>query len=393
MNVLLVVPWDNVGGVCSVVNQVARHMREQGHRVSLLLPGASSWPVEDVSREGHQLFRLYARPTSFLRGSLRHRIAFVLTLPLTLVALGFLVRRLRINAVNVHFPGDEGIHFAILRRLGLIKLITSVHGTDMLPDGVRLPQRQRGLCMLLNASDSIVTPSDSYSRCVRDVWPEIRDDAAATIPNGINPDELGYSSTTSDTATEPPYILSILHMVQYKGVDVLIRAFAALRAEFPSVSLKLISGGPQQDEYRALAANLGISDRVEFLGARERPEVASQVRGCTLFVLPSRSNSESFGISAAEAMAVDRAVIGSRVGGLPELIVDEVTGILVPPGDVDALTGAMRRLLVDAPLREQLGQSAGLRVRRDFLWAKTGELYEAIFRRAVGWGRGLGRVA
>jgi glycosyltransferase involved in cell wall biosynthesis len=201
------------------------------------------------------------------------------------------------------------------------------------------------------------------------------------IPNGIDIGELGAESTASWSEVQPPYVLSVATLVAYKGVDILIRAFAHVADAHPSLRLKLVSGGPERDRLVALAAQLSIGDRVDFLGSVGRAAVADLIRGSTVFVLASRSDSESFGIAAAEALALDRAVVASSVGGLPELVESGTSGVLVPPGDSEALANAMRQLLDDRQLRERLGRAGGTRIRRDFLWRCTGEAYEALFLR------------
>jgi glycosyltransferase involved in cell wall biosynthesis len=226
----------------------------------------------------------------------------------------------------------------------------------------------------------LISPSEAYRESVRSAWPELAGKRVTAIPNGIDLDELGAPVQVETTEAETPFILSILHLVHYKGVDVLIRAFAALSAAFPTYRLKLVSDGPQRAEYEALTRSLGIAERVEFLGIQQRPQVATLLKDCTIFVLPSRSDSESFGIAVAEAMALDRPVIVSRVGGLPELVDDEATGLLVPPGDVQALEAALRRLLGDAPARRRLGAAGGRKVRANFLWSNTQSRYEAALR-------------
>jgi glycosyltransferase involved in cell wall biosynthesis len=381
MNVLFVVPWDNIGGVSHVVNRVAQHMRDRGDGVYFLLPGSPAHPERTVSLAGFPAFRMYTRPTRIPTYSLRSRIAFALTLPLTLVRLARLLRQLRIDVVNVHFPGSPNVYFALLRRMGLVRLVTSIHGADMLPNGSRELSQHGPVLSLLAASDTVVAPSESYHRAVQAAWPEL-DAPTCAIPNGIDPDELGYRPGVDETE-EPPFVLSIAHLVHYKGVDVLIRAFAALAEDYPRLVLRLASDGPQRAEFEALAASLGVSHRVQFLGVLQRDAVGAMLRRCTFFVLPSRTNSESFGIAAAEAMAVDRPVIASRIGGLPELIEDGMSGLLVPPGDVAALERAMRTLLDDAELRRGLARAGGERVRRHFLWDRTCTLYEQLFDELV----------
>src|SRR5258708_34755612 len=149
MNVLMVVSWDNLGGVCGVVNHVATRLRDDGHGVFYLWPGSYARPRAETSREGFPAFRLNWRPTSVRGAELKSRVAFILWLPFTLVTLALLIRRLRVDLVNVHFPGSSDIHFAILRRLGVVKLITSIHGSDLLPNGTRSPSRQIGVSFLL----------------------------------------------------------------------------------------------------------------------------------------------------------------------------------------------------------------------------------------------------
>src|SRR5438067_5375392 len=376
MNVLFVVPWDNIGGVAHVVNRVAHGTRARGHGAYLLLPGDEDRVVASTSREGFPMFSLRLRSPSTPDGSMRSRIAFALTLPLTLLLLARLIRRLDVDIVNVHYPIGESYYFAILRRLGLVRLVTSVHGADLLPYGDRCQSHQNHVLALLAASDAVVAPSQGYHTEVRAVWPEIEVDSRV-IPNGIDPEELGCSTNGPEVPTSAPVICSILHLVHYKGADVLIRAFAKLATRYPGVTLRLISDGPQRVEFERLSAALGVADRVHFLGYLNRDGVRSELQGCAVFVLPSRT--ESFGSAAAKAVALDRAIGASRIGGLPELIEDEVSGVLVPPGDVDALERALSRLLDDPALRRALGTAAGRRVRRDFLWDRTCTLYSDLF--------------
>jgi glycosyltransferase involved in cell wall biosynthesis len=378
MNVLFVVPWDNMGGVSHVVNRVAHHMRAQGHGVFYLMPGPQDRVEQEASREGFPLFRLRLRMPWVPGAAFRERVVFALTLPLTLLRLTQLIRRHRIDVVNIHYPGGHFVYFATLRRLGVVRVMTSIHGADLLPNGSRRLSHQREVLRLLGASDVVIAPSDSYHRAVQEAWPEISA-PTRTIPNGVDPAELGYDPDRPDETVTPPTIFSILQMVHYKGVDVLIRAFAELAPRYPRVKLRLASDGPQRAEFETLVESLGLTHRVEFLGNVKRDHISRELRQCSIFVLPSRTNSESFGIAAAEAMAVDRAVIASRIGGLPELIEDDVSGLLVTPGCVESLEQALRRLLDDEGLRRRLGQAAGKRVRQQFLWDRTCALYQDLF--------------
>ena len=383
MNVLLSVPWDNIGGVCNVVNAVASHLRRQGHGAWLLLEGDTDHPVQITSRIGLPAFRLKLRPPAVAGAPVKSRIGYALRRGSALRALRTVIGDLRIDVVNVHFPHDASVYFADLRESGVAKLATSIHGADLLPYSNTTPPDHNSITSILSSSDVIISPSRSFVAAASKKWDVLRHQRVAIIPNGVDPDELGYVVNSPWSEATPPYVLSVATLVPYKGVDVIIRAFALIAADFPDLRLKLVSGGPSYAELVQLASGLGVGDRVDFTGPVDRAQVARFLADCTLFVLASRSNSESFGIAAAEAMALDRAVIASDIGALPEMVRHGETGLLVGPGDPDALAEAMRRGLSDRPLRERLGRAAGTQVRRDYLWSRTGAAYESALSRVV----------
>ena len=133
-----------------------------------------------------------------------------------------------------------------------------------------------------------------------------------------------------------------------------------------------------------LIANLGLQKQVQLIGQQSRSSVARLLHQCTLFVLASRF--ETFGISALEAMAVGKAVVGTAVDGILEILDDGETGILVEPDDPHALAGAISQLLADAPLRERLGQAARVRVKDQFQRQQMGENYTHAFQEVLAHG-------
>jgi len=131
-----------------------------------------------------------------------------------------------------------------------------------------------------------------------------------------------------------------------KGLDRLIAALPAIRQRHPDAILLLVGDGPERPALETMAANLGLSRYVRFAGVRH--DVPRLLTAAAVFVLPSLT--EALPTALAEAMAAGVPVIGSAVGGIPEMIQDGVTGILVPPGDVDALAAAVADVL-DQPAR------------------------------------------
>ncbi|MBI3127192.1 MAG: glycosyltransferase family 4 protein [Candidatus Tectomicrobia bacterium] len=173
-----------------------------------------------------------------------------------------------------------------------------------------------------------------------------------------------------------PLVGSVGRLDPVKGHGLLIRAFARLRD--PKARLALAGDGEKRGEYEALARELGISERVHFMGWRE--DVDDLLGALDLFVFPSLN--EGMGRAAVEAMAAGLAVVASRTGGLPEVVRDGETGLLVPPGDAEALASAMERLLARPEERRAMGE-AGRRLARDYGAERMCERLEALYARLL----------
>jgi glycosyltransferase involved in cell wall biosynthesis len=163
---------------------------------------------------------------------------------------------------------------------------------------------------------------------------------------------------------------------------VLLQAFTPLARTHPTLELWLAGDGPLRRELEAVATRLNLADRVRFLGMQSPAQVKALIDRALAVVLPSRA--EPFGLAIIEAMAQGKAVIGSAVGGIPEIITDGTTGLLVPPGNAEALTAALRSLVEDAGLRRRLGRAGYDHVRRNFTWDVAGAKYEALYRSLLG---------
>jgi glycosyltransferase involved in cell wall biosynthesis len=173
-----------------------------------------------------------------------------------------------------------------------------------------------------------------------------------------------------------PLVLTSARLDEQKGHPVLLRA----AAELPGVDFVLAGEGPERPALEALAAKLGITDRVRFLGYRS--DIADLLAACDVFALPSLYEGSS--LAVLEAMAAERPVISSAIGGTDELIDDGQDGLLVPPGDVKRLVSALRQLLEDQPLRRAFAERARRRVEREFTPAVMTQRVEAIYRELDG---------
>jgi N-acetyl-alpha-D-glucosaminyl L-malate synthase BshA len=166
-----------------------------------------------------------------------------------------------------------------------------------------------------------------------------------------------------------------------KRVDDVVAIFGEARRRAPerAMTLQLVGDGPEHERIRGLVRAAGLDEWVQFLG--ERTDLPSVLRGADLFLLPSET--ESFGLAALEAMSCGVPVIASRVGGVPEVVIDGETGLLAPVGDVAAMAAHVVRLLADAPLRARLGAAGRRRAETAFPLEATVGRYEALYRRLL----------
>jgi glycosyltransferase involved in cell wall biosynthesis len=163
-----------------------------------------------------------------------------------------------------------------------------------------------------------------------------------------------------------------------KGIRFLIEAVAQLKPRFPDIKLVLAGDGFERPELVKLAEYLEIGEDVTFLGWVPNTALPPYYRSAAVSVIPSLE--EGFGIPAAEAMGCEVPVVATDAGGLPEVVEDGVTGLVVPRGDSAALASAIGRLLDNAELRRQMGVAGRERALRLFDWDRTAEQFEKLYR-------------
>lgn len=196
----------------------------------------------------------------------------------------------------------------------------------------------------------------------------------ATIANGVECSGGGVTRAALGLP-EGPLVVAVGTLDAVKGHRHLLEAWPEVRRAIPSAQLVLVGDGPLREELPRRAAGLGLGDSVRFLGFRSpaRPFAAA----ADVFVLPSLT--EGMPNAVLEAMCLGRAIVASRVGGVPELIQEGESGLLVPPGDARALSAAITALLGDAPRREALGQAAAARAHTRFSVQAMVEATEAVY--------------
>ena len=182
-----------------------------------------------------------------------------------------------------------------------------------------------------------------------------------------------------------PRVLFVGRLVPYKGLDVLLKAAGRVPATF------LIAGdGPLAEPLKARAAAAGLSSRVQFLGHLTDKEIVAHFHACDVFVLPSVTRAETFGVVQLEAMACGKPVVSTNLPtGVPWVNRHLKTGLVVPPGDPDALAAALTALVSDPAWSRRMGERAQLRVLEEFTVPTMVERSAALYREVL-LGRTLG---
>lgn len=293
-------------------------------------------------------------------------------------ALWHLARMVRQRNIKVIYLPDRATWhpgYAVLRAAGVSWIVVHDHtsGARTRPKGVRraLKGASRGMPGML--ADRVIGVSDFVARRKVDV-DLVPADRVVRVWNGIRVPARRDGATDLmkarlDLPAGRPVIASACRAAEEKGVQHLIRAFARVVGD-ASVGqgrpvLVYMGEGPALEAWKALAVELGVGDDVIFTGYRE--DADELVGDAAVAVVPSVW-AEAFGLAALEPMARGVPVIASRVGGLPEVVVDGETGLLVSPGDESALAGAIRRLLGDEEERREMGRRARERVEEHFSW-------------------------
>jgi len=295
--------------------------------------------------------------------------------PSLIVRLARLFRRQRPDVVHTH---DQRALFyagpaAWLARVP--RMVHTRHGRD-----IHATPRQAAIFQHLSRLvDRFVCVSEEVSRLSREQG--IGGSNLRTILNGVDLSRFGFR----EPGPAGPAV-TVARLSPEKDVANLVRATALAAKWVPELRVEVAGGGPCLLDLQQLAADLGVGDRITFLG--EVRDVRGLLARARMFVLPSRS--EGIPLTALEAMACGLPVVATRVGGLPEVVNDGVTGLLVPPADPAALAGAMAEIWDDCDRRDRMGRAGRGRAEECFDVRRMVAQYEALYLERLGSGQRLG---
>ncbi len=217
-----------------------------------------------------------------------------------------------------------------------------------------------------------------------------RPDRILTIHSGVDIDHymsarvnVEEKKESLEISTKGPVVGTVGWLLSIKGPMYLLKAMGKVWQDYPEATLVFVGKGDLEAELRAKALQMDVSDRVKFMGWRD--DIPEIMKILDVFVLPSLN--EGMGRVLVEAMASGRPVVASRVGGIPDLVKHGENGFLVEPGDENGLSAAIKKLLADKIMRNQMGQKGRIMAREfsvENMIEKIDVLYESLFLETVG---------
>lgn len=339
-----------VGGIEQTVERMSRELVRAGAQVTVLTSHPGSRQTVEESVNGVRLIRC-------------GEWAVALSTPLCPSMPGRLAS-LEADVIHLHYPSPPGEVSCLAARPGGAVVLT--WHCDIVRQRAVLPVYGRFIHALLRRADAVMPTYEKQPRASSFLRHYL--DKCRLVPLGIDLEAFDPRPELTVAAEElrlrhgTPLILFVGRLVGYKGVDVLLHALRDVPAK-----LIVVGNGPDQVRLEALCARLRLTERVTFTGRVEPSRVARYVAAADVGVLPSIASQETFGLSMVEMMSHGLPVVCTEIGtGTSFVNQHEVTGLVVPPGDPQALATALNRLIADPQLRSAMGARARERAHAHF---------------------------
>lgn len=365
---------------------------KKGISVIVLCPHGYKAPLSE-EREGviiHRfpyLFPFRAEKLSGGRGlyfaARKNPVTALALVPYTLSCIAhaiLLTKKYRPDIIHTHWIIPNGIAGACINTIFKIPHISSIHGTDVtISAGSRVLS---GLIKIISGKTQSITTNSSFTgKKLSTIIPGYG--TFTIIPIGIHCEPQGQNP---ESAKEKNLVLFVGRLIDWKGVNTLVSSMKKVKTATGSTRLVIIGDGPERERLKTLAKELELEDVITFTGRLSATELMDYYSRAAVFVLPSvtvNNQTEGLGVVLLEAMASGVPAIGSNTGGIPDIIEDGVNGLLVPPGDPDALAEAIIRILEDRDLADRFREAGLETVKGRFSWDKISDQFIEVYREVL----------
>jgi len=379
--ILFSVPWDinKTGGVNQVVTNLIQELHEEdSYQPVVLIPSWGHLLPKVHTKDGTVYVRTQLRPKIIdEQDSFINKVKFFIWFPLFLISFIALKKKYNVKVLNAHYPVTSFYPLFLAAHLTKCKIVSSFHGTDIQELANSKGGFRKNLIRMISFSNEIVCCSNKLrSKAIKQL-PTIKTNIFHCIYNGINPKQID-KSLHSVSQLPQKYILTLGTYAPIKGHDVLIKAFKEFTHAYPDVHL-VIAGRKTEHAKKTsdLISSYNLENKITCLYDLSHPEAMYVLKNCFIFAFPSRN--EAFGISLVEAGYFSKPIVATQVGGIPEVIINNETGILVPTEDHKALSKKMTFILNSPDTAKEMGKSMRVRALKEFTWKKAISKYHTIW--------------
>ncbi len=255
------------------------------------------------------------------------------------------------------------------------KLLTAM-GSDIVITGRKSLWHKWYIGSAVKKYNFYTTPSLFLKKTMNQLF-KATDGRTQVIPFGVDIPDLFKKHQTNDSIR----LVYMKNLKRVYGPDLLIEAMVILKEKKISATLDIYGFGREEKRLKETVSRSGLNSLVNFMGFISHDEVMNRYLDYDIMVMPSRS--ESFGVAAVEASAVGLPVVAADVGGISEVVLNEKTGILVPPEDPKSLAGAIMRLASDAELRNRMGTAGRKHVMENLRWEENVRQMAKLYNRLI----------
>jgi L-malate glycosyltransferase len=380
------------GDICGwFIHEISSRIAKKGYKVTALSPHAKNSKVnENIDNVNINRFR-YFFPSRFEKLAYGSGVLYNLKkMPFTVISippfviLEFLkawgiVKKKHVNIVHSHWLLPQGVVGALIHLCTGIPHVATIHGSDV--NIINRYKMLHPLALFIMSNTTAVTVNSSYTKKILESIVYGCENKIQIIPMGIDPEKF-WTSQKIKSPKSGKHILYVGRLIDWKGVNYLIDAMRQVLDRYPDVILTVVGTGPEEAALRSRAVELGIEKAIQFTGSVSPDDLIKYYQNADVFVLPSINidgRTEALGVVLLEAMAAGCPVIGSDVGGIPDIISDGENGFLVPERDSFSLADRIICILSDTELQEKFRINGRNKVTASFSWEIISRQFSDVY--------------
>jgi N-acetyl-alpha-D-glucosaminyl L-malate synthase BshA len=364
--------YPTVGGSGVIATELGKLLAEKGHEIHFI---SSSMPF----RLNKVYSNIYYHEVQVNQYSVFQYPPYDLALASKMAEVA---KREKLDLLHVHYAIPHAVCAYLAKKMtdDKLKIVTTLHGTDITVLGYD-PSLNDMIRFGIEGSDVVTAVSESLVQQTYDLLQPKK--AIQTVYNFID-ERVYFKKDTQDLKTqygisdEEKVIIHVSNFRKVKRVQDVVKSFHLIEKQVPS-KLLLVGDGPEISVVCNLVRELGLKDKVLFLGKQENLEDLYSISDLMLLL----SEKESFGLVLLEAMACGVPSVGTKIGGIPEVIDDGVTGYLSDVGNIEEIAQNAVRILGNATLHKEFAENAISRVKEHFSSRKIVEQYEDMYKQLI----------